>query len=106
MSMAYDNHNSFAGRAAARIPGLFDHPDWADLRARLRAARELAHMLASDSGGAAAPTRGSFEQVTAHRIATYSADDAIVNPTASTNRKPGEGINAFVAGTSSTGGRG
>jgi hypothetical protein len=106
MNMAYDNHSSFAGRTAPGMPGFFDHPDWAELRARLRAAREMAHMLSSDSHNAAALTRGSFEQVTALRLATYGADDAPVNPTASSNRKPDKGIIAPVAGTSSTGGRG
>jgi hypothetical protein len=95
MDMAFDLDTAAQARAEGSLAGR--HPIWAELAARMAAARQVSGSLGRELRAAARTGCGSFHQGE-RRVS--------VNPNDLGNRKSDGATSSSVAGETSTGGRG
>jgi hypothetical protein len=104
MDMAFDLDTAAQARAEGSLAGR--HPIWAELAARMAAARQVSGSLGRELRAAARTGCGSFHQGTAEILVAQGERRVSVNPNDLGNRKSDGATSSSVAGETSTGGRG
>lgn len=106
MDLGFTTQDLHHGTCAGRQPSDYSYaPDWQDLASRLHAGWATRRELLGAAGSHAFRS-GHFDAASAETLNGFNYASRRVNPTASGNRKPGEGIDIPVAGDSESGARG